>query len=246
MINKLINQGEVIKSPNKKYSVTIVFVPFFFGKKPQMRRHAEFMAEIGYDSVIFNLSYKPLKVIPKLRKSLSLGWGIKHVWTHEITKILDSIPGDKIIFSFSNPTTAALEAIALREAKDVKALICDGGPFYDLLKCNWNFFTHPKPQKNPIKKIGWNVYARGIWTVDHEKEIKRDLEALPKDFPILSIRGWLDPLVPTSSIEKAFTGHDQLDLEILNIPEGGHLDGLKKFPEIYKPRVTDFLKSISN
>jgi hypothetical protein len=242
---KLINQGEFISAQKKKYSETVVFVPFFFGKKQHMKRHAEFMAELGYDSVIFNLSYKWLKVIPKLKSSLKLGWGIKHVWTREITKVLDSIPGDKIIFAFSNPSTAALEAIQLRQAKDIKAFICDGGPFFDLLKCNWNFFTYEKPQKNPIKRLGWNAYARGIWTIDHEKEIARDLSSLPKNFPILSIRGWLDPLVPTSCIEKAFKGHNQLDLEILNLPQGGHLDGLKKFPEVYKPRVADFLSSIS-
>jgi len=242
---KLINKGELIKSPNKKHSETIVFVPFFFGKKQQMRRHAEFMAEIGYDAVIFNLSYKWYNVVPKLKESLKLGWGIKHVWTKEITKILDTIPGEKILFAFSNPSTAALEAAVAREVKDVKAIIFDGGPFYDLLKCNWNFFTHAKPQKG-LKKLGWNAYARGIWTIDHEKEIKRDLGKLPKDFPVLSIRGWLDPLVPTSAIEKAFANHDQIDLEILNLPEGGHLDGLKKFPEIYKPRVADFLNSCSN
>src|SRR3989338_5268027 len=117
VIGKLINQGEVIRSPNKKYSETVVFIPFYFGKKQHMRRHAEFMAELGYDSVIFNLSYKWLKVIPKLKSSLKLGWGIKHVWTKEITKVLDSIPGDKIIFAFSNPSTAALEAIQMRKAK---------------------------------------------------------------------------------------------------------------------------------
>jgi hypothetical protein len=207
---KLINQGEIIKSPNKKYLETIVFVPFFFGKKQQMKRHALFMSEIGFDSVIFNLSYKWYNVVPRLKDSMKLGWGLKHVWTQEIKTILDSIPG----------------------------------PFFDLIKCNWNFFTHGK-KKIGLKKLGWNLYARGIWTIEHEKEITRDLARLPKNFPILSIRGWLDPLVPTTAIEKAFKGHDHLDLEILNLPEGGHLDGLKKFPEIYKPRVTDFLKSVS-
>lgn len=241
---KLINQGEIIKSPNKKYLETIVFVPFFFGKKQQMKRHALFMSEIGFDSVIFNLSYKWYNVVPRLKDSMKLGWGLKHVWTQEIKTILDSIPGNKILYAFSNPSSAALEAAVLREVKDIKAIIFDGGPFFDLIKCNWNFFTHGK-KKIGLKKLGWNLYARGIWTIEHEKEITRDLARLPKNFPILSIRGWLDPLVPTTAIEKAFKGHDHLDLEILNLPEGGHLDGLKKFPEIYKPRVTDFLKSVS-
>lgn len=245
MAAKLINKGEIVKASNKKYSETVVFVPFFFGKKQHMRRHAEFMAELGYDSVIFNLTYKWKNLIPKLRNSLTLGWGIKHVWTREITQILNSIPGDKIVFAFSNPSTAALEAIQLRKAKDIKAFICDGGPFYELIRCNWNYFEHEKPVDNPLKKIAFNMYARGIWTITHEKEISRDLSSLPADFPVLSIRGWQDPLVPPTCIEKAFNGHDQLDLEILNLPEGKHMDGLKKFPEVYKSRVADFLASVS-
>jgi hypothetical protein len=246
MAAQLINNGEIVSAAHKRFPETVVFVPFFFGKKQHMKRHAEFMAELGYDSVIFNLSYKWKKIIPKLRFSLDLGWGIKHVWTREITKILDSIPGDKIVFAFSNPSTAALEAIRLRKARDVKAFICDGGPFYELLRCNWNYFEHEDPIDNPLKKIALNMYARGIWTVTHEKEISRDLSSLPQDFPILSIRGWQDPLVPPTCIEKAFQGHEQLDLEILNLPQGKHMDGLKNFPEVYKPRVADFLASISN
>jgi hypothetical protein len=242
---KLINNGELISAPNKKYSETVVFVPFYFGKKQHMRRHADFLAELGYDSVIFDLSYKWLKIIPKLRSSLKLGWGIKHVWTREITRVLDSVSGDKIVFAFSNPSTAALEAIQLRHAEDIKGFICDGGPFFDLLKCNWNFFENEVSITNPLKKLGWNAYARAVWTIDHEKEISRDLSALPKNFPVLSIRGWLDPLVPSTCIEKAFKGHNQLDLEILNLPQGRHMDGLKNFPELYKPRVADFLESLS-
>src|SRR5262249_27531667 len=119
------------------------------------------------------------------------------------------------------------------------------GPFYDLIQCNWNYFTHEYPIKNIFVKLALNAFARGTWAIEHEKSLANDLSKLPKDFPILSIRGWQDPLVPVSAIEKAFRGHDQLDLEILNLPEGQHLDGLKNFPQLYKPRVEEFLKSVA-
>ncbi len=243
---KLINNGELVKASVKKYAETVVFVPFFFGKKQNMKRHAEFLAEIGFDSVIFNLSYKLKKIYKQLPEALPNGWGLKHIWSKEITDVLDAIPGNKILYGFSNPSSAALEAIRLRGTKDITGFICDGGPFFELLRCNWNFYTHYYPLKNPIKKIGFNAFARGIWTISHEKQIKRDLASLPKGFPILSIRGWQDPLVPASCIEKAFHGHSHIDLEVLNLPEGKHLDGLKSFPETYKARVTEFLKSIAN
>jgi hypothetical protein len=94
-------------------------------------------------------------------------------------------------------------------------------------------------------KLIANAFGRSIWSIQHEKEITQHLKALPKHFPILSIRGWQDQLVPPSAIEKAFAGHDQIDLEILNLPQGDHMDGLKNFPEAYKPRVEEFLKNVA-
>jgi hypothetical protein len=241
---KLIGEGELLKSAHKKFAETIIFVPFYFGKKAQLKRHAEFVNELGFDCVIFNLSSNLPLTIPKFLPNIKNGWGIKHLWTQEIIKILDAIPGNKIFYAFSNPSSSALEATEIRKAKDIKAIICDGGPFYDLLQCNWNFFSKEFKVPTIFGKIAANAFARSIWSVHHEKELKQSLDSLPAKFPLMSIRGWQDHLVPPTAIEKAFNGHTQIDLEILNLPQGGHMDGLKKFPTIYKPRVTDFLKSV--
>lgn len=232
-------------APHKQFQETLVFVPFFFGKKEQMKRHIEFANNLGYDVASFTLSVHKNFIFNKIPYDINLGWGLKHIWSQEITEVLNKIPGSKIIYSFSNPTSSALEAMALRQVRDVRALVCDGGPFYDLLKCNWNYFTHERPVQGIFKKVAVNSIARIIWTRRHEYELYRDLKKLPDQFPVLSVRGWKDPLVPPSAIEKAFAPHKHLDLEVLNIPEGQHLDGLKNFPDIYQSKVSEFLENHS-
>jgi len=241
----LIGQGEYLKAQKKRFEEIIVFVPFYFGHKENMKRHAALVNEIGFDCVIFNLTMNTFKAGLQFPFNLRNGWGIKHLWAQEITKILDAFSGNKIIYSFSNPTSAALEAIELRQAKDIKALICDGGPFYDLLSCNWNFFTKESQIPTLPAKLFASFYGRIIWSIHHERELAKSFDSFPEKFPVLSIRGWQDALVPPTSIEKAFKKHPQLDLEILNLPQGGHMDGLKKFPEVYKPKVQNFLESVA-
>ena len=82
-----------------------------------------------------------------------------------------------------------------------------------------------------------------VWSTGHESSLHHDLNLLPENFPILSIRGWKDRMVPLKAIEGAFEGHDQLGLEILSLPGAGHLKGLKDFPGEYIPRVTKFLNA---
>lgn len=235
---------EIVPAQNKLYKDTIVFVPFFFGKKENMKRHVEYVNELGFDAAIFTLTADPKYVLKKIPYDSELGWGLKHLWTREISEVLDRTSGRKILYTFSNPTSSALEAIQIRKAFDITALICDGGPFYNLVQCNWNYFTHEYPISFLPKKILANIIARSIWTPQHEAELFRDLSSLPKDFPVLSIRGWKDPLVPPSAIEKAFKPHSQLDLSVLNIPDGKHMDGLKLFSDLYKEKVTAFLYSV--
>ncbi len=232
---------DIRAASTKKFEETIVFVPFFFGTKAHMLRHADFVNELGYDAAIFTLSFDKRYLIKKMPYDSELGWGLKHTWTREVSDVLDKIPGKKILFAFSNPSSSALEAIVHRQAKDVRALICDGGPFYDLIKCNWNYFTYEFPIPNISKKVALNAVARIFWTPQHEAELKRDLSALPPKFPILSIRGWKDPLVPPDAIEKAFAKHNQIDLDVLNLPDGKHMDGLKNHADLYRPKVLEFL-----
>ena len=85
------------------------------------------MNELGFDCLIFEL-LDSIKNSPKHLISSSLQFGLKHVWADQIESILNSIPGDKILFSFSNPSASAIEVVAKRRGHDIKGLVCDSGP----------------------------------------------------------------------------------------------------------------------
>lgn len=223
-------------------------VPFFGGTKTHLKRHIEFVEELG-----FEVHFVPLPLPKRLLSLESIsfarkwvgtrrGLGLRYSWAKEIHKALDRIPGKKIVYSFSAPTASAIHAIAHRKQKDVVALIADSGPPYHSVLPFWNYFTHQLPV-NKLARGPAAVAALALWGGEHAAMLDRDLAKLPKDFPILSIRGWKDPLVSPSMINRVFSSHQQLHTEILALPEGAHLNGLKDFPETYCPRVEGFLKN---
>ena len=111
------------------------------------------MSELGYTSVTFNQSFHSkdrIRYEPHLLPTLIRG--LRHIWTQELHDVLDSIEGDKVIFSFSLPSSAALKAIGQRRAKDITAWICDGGPFLHIHRCYWNYFTHQQRLSNLIQR----------------------------------------------------------------------------------------------
>ena len=68
------------------------------------------------------------------------------------------------------------------------------------------------------------------------------MSAFPSEIPVLSVRSGADELVPEPSIDKAFSANLALRPRKLVIPGAGHLDGLKKHPELYKMHVGEFLR----
>jgi predicted alpha/beta hydrolase family esterase len=168
---------------------------------------------------------------------------MKGLWTDEIERTLNQIPGDKIIFSFSNPCAAAISAIVRRRASDIRALICDSGPSGDFYKSVVGLL------KYQIKVPSFILYPLSIgfylgWSPHWNESLREDIKMLPKGFPVLTIQGWKDPLISSDQIDKAFEDVYQIDRIKLNLPEAGHLNGLKSFPEIYKPAVEKFLKAL--
>jgi pimeloyl-ACP methyl ester carboxylesterase len=234
----------------RKYRETIIFVPFFGGTKLQLQRHIQFVNALGFDAVAFEFSYDDRFLFKRPPLSTRAGkLGLKHQWADEVEDILNSVLGAKIIYAFSNPSSSAIEALVRRpqrygktqNCRDVRALICDSGPFVHLLSCSFRLMKYDRHVLLPIRLPAAALSAL-LWAPDHEASLHRDLSELPPKFPILSIRGWKDKLVPIKAIEDAFVGHDQLQLEVLGLPEAGHLEGLKAFPEEYKPRVERFLE----
>lgn len=139
------------------------------------------------------------------------------------------------------PSNSTFEAVARRHAEDVAAIVCDGGPFLQLLKCTWNLYQHEFAVRSRILRavftgLGMLMVGPGI-----EFDLREDLAALPAGLPVLSVRGTEDPLVPIEAIEEYLAYAPQVSLKTLTLDGGHHLDGLKRFPELYTSAVEDFL-----
>ncbi|GIL16609.1 MAG: hypothetical protein BroJett040_03600 [Oligoflexia bacterium] len=238
--------GELHISPDKKFSETVLIVPFYGAKKPSLARHVNFLAELGYDVVIFNLQREPRnwKLINHLFSS-EMQLGLKHIWADQIQAMLNAIPGRKIVYAFSNPSASAIEAIARRNAYDIAGLVCDSGPSGDLFKSMIAYFTTEEPIRlSPLKLVA-SAATTLIWHPQFKIAFHEDLAKLPHHFRILSIRGWKDKIITVDQIDKVFEPHQHLDWQKLSLPQAAHLNGLKDFRAEYEKPVSEFLKEIS-
>lgn len=236
--------AEFHPAPEKRFQETILFIPFYGGKKPQIRRHVELANELGFDAVDVEMDTSMLN-FPNRVFSSQRGLGYKHVWADQVERLLNEIPGRKIIFSFSNPSSGAIEALARRKAVDVAALICDGGPtarYWDSLV---KYYTSETPL--PIAPARWAAATllTPLWSLNARGTLAEDLAQFPAGFPVLSIRGWKDHLIPPKHIDEVFEPHLNLNWRKLSLPEAGHLNGLRDFPEDYIPPVRDFLTEVA-
>jgi len=218
----------------------IILVPFFGAKPVQLQRHQKFLEELQFEVTQVTLSYHWR---PNINSRYEVG--MKGVWTDEIEQTLNKVSGDKIIFSFSNPSAAAISAIVKRRACDVKALICDSGPSGDFFKSVIGLLKHQYKVPTLLLYPLSIAFYLG-WSPNWNESLKQDVEHLPTGFPVLTIQGWKDLLISPSQIDKAFESAKQIDRIKLVLPEAGHLNGLKKFPELYKPAVESFLKQVTS
>ena len=230
----------------KQYAETIVFVHHFGGSAKSMSYHVQLVNSLGFDAVTFDLLFNEVRGGRHLPITAHLKFGARFVWTEQIEAILNALPGEKFIYSFSMPSNSVLAALAHRRAEDVLGWICDGGPFLDLGRCVWNAFEHEM-------KIS-NRFLRGLMTAGSllfygpgfEGEAAALMRGLPARFPILSIRGFSDSLVTSEAIEAVFSLRTDLAIETLSFEKGKHLDGLRNFRDEYTDRVGKFLKSLAH
>lgn len=238
--------GEFFLAREKKFEEVIFFVHFFEGSKKQLLRHIKLVNSWGFDAFAFQLQgdHKNLHSL-KLPISAKGGFGLKHVYADQIESLLNLIPGKKIIFSFSNPSASAIEAMARRNCSDTVALVCDSGPSGRFLPSAYNLYTHeykirPLPLRlalTPVLSLSWSPFLH--------KDLHKDLATFPAGFRILSIRGWKDLLIPPEHIDDVFEPHTQLDWSKLSLPEAGHLTGLRDFKAEYAPTLEKFLKRVA-
>lgn len=239
--------GDYYRSPKRKFQETIVLVPFYGGRKNSMIRYVEFLTESGFDCVTFSLRKEQRKVdLKESYYSPNSGFGMKHLWADQVEKILNELPGPKILFGFSNPSASAIEAAARRGCSDISAIVCDSGPSGSLFQSMLQYFK----QEEPIRFLPLRAAAAGaitlLWSTQFWKTFDEDLRRIPPRVPILSIRGWRDQLITPQQIDRVFEKHPHLDWQKLALPKASHLNGLKDFPDEYCRPVLQFLESVSN
>lgn len=239
--------GELYKAANKKSEHLIFFAHFFKGHKKALRRHIEFVNELGFDAYAFNLkdNLKDHFYVPYSHKVKR--FGMKHALADQIEAHLDLLSKykTKILFAFSNVAGCTIEAHARRikeGTNDVVAMICDSGPGGDhFLKSSFMLLQEQLGLESlPLKILATPAVAFG-WSPQLNTDIRDDLDSFPEGFQLLSIRGWRDRLIPPTDIDKVFDDHKNLNWKKLSLPEAGHLNGLRDFPSEYKPGVEDFL-----
>lgn len=220
----------------------IFFVHFFDGHKKALTRHIQMVNKLGFDAFAFQLDKPGENTFIPMTSDGKFGW--KHVYAEQIEKLLNLLPGKKIVFAFSNPGASAIEAIYQRNATDITALICDSGPSGKLglsgLKLSYKYFQKRKYTRAFLTgSLLWN------WSLFFHKDTLEQLSHFPKNFPVLSIRGWKDDLIAPSEIDLLFEPQTHLKWIKLSLPEAGHLDGLKKCPSEYQDGFLNFVHQLT-
>ncbi len=244
----------------RRFREVIVFVHNYGGNRHTFHRHIEFVNELGFDAITFDLPASNVTELPRFPLSREWRFGLRHLWADKIEDVLGSIADEKFIFSFSYGSIAALMAIYRRHAIDIKGWICDGGPFKHMQRAiehfvNEGLFTvpilgHDLISQNPMFRLpafrrSVAIFAAGIFGRAHyDEDADCALKSLPKGFPVLSLQATADTLVQPDMIDELFAaGFGQIDLQKSMLPHSRHLTGMKDDADPYKMFVESFLRA---
>lgn len=241
-------------SDNKKFQETIVFVHHFGGNKHTTLRHQDLVLKLGFDCVSFDLyqshDAKKITSAQRIKRQIdhlrTLHKSFVTTWVQELDAVLDQIEGPKILYTFSSPSSSAAGVIGYKKRKDIKAWICDGGPFLRIWECFRNYAI--------METDTTNVFVSNIFTtmgfllfggIGFDQKMKKWLKDFPEKFPILSLRADHDELVPANAIQEFFNLSSGLNPQVVHLPNTGHLQGIKTDKALYESKVTEFLQKHS-
>lgn len=240
------DDGELFKSEQKKSDHLIFFVHFFQGHKKALKRHVDLVNELGYDAYVFNLrdDLKEHQFVPY--SHVSKKFGMKHALADQIEEHLNLLPEykTKIVFAFSNVSGSAIEVMARRPQQDVVALICDSGPGAAFMYSSFQLLEHQMKVKLLPLKAALTPVVMLSWSPELHRDIPKDLQKLPEGFPVLSIRGWKDPMISPAHIDKIFEHAPNIHWIKLGLPQAAHLNGLRDYPQEYRAGLESFLHSL--
>jgi pimeloyl-ACP methyl ester carboxylesterase len=244
---------ERLPARERKFKEVVVFVHHYGGHKFSFKRHMEWVNELGFDVITFDL---PARTIKDLRSQFPLNkewrFGLRHLWADKIEEVLGSLAETKILYTFSYASMAALMAIERRHTIDVKAWVCDGGPFKQILRGFENlvregglmekqprFLNYPIVRNQIVKLLGVSSGFRS-----YDADADRALRSLPTGFPVMSVRCEKDVLVSPDMIDDFFAaGFGRIDLQRLTLHHAGHLLGFKDEGDLYREGVGTFLRA---
>ncbi len=240
------DEGQLYPAQQRKSETLIFFAHHFQGHKKALRRHIEFVNELGFDAYAFNLNDSPKNHYYLPYSHVSKKFGMKHALADQIELHFNLMTKykSKIVFGFSNITGCCIEFMARHFAAghtDIKAMVCDSGPGSHFVYSAFQLLEFQMGIKSlPLKILGTPFVALG-WTPSLHKDIQIDLKKFPDEFPLLSIRGWKDPMISPKHIDEIFDSAKNLKWQKCGLPQAAHLNGLRDFPSEYKPAVEKFL-----
>ena len=241
-VNSFPHEGEIFDPEHKKFEEIIVFIHWYGGHKKQLKRHIQFVNQLGFRACAFNLFPQPFKGSRILLKNPRIYFTtLLSIWSRQVLEILSYIQKEKkILFSFSFSCNVVTQVFS--KIPNVTAVVFDGGPFSGVLENSWRYQSYQEPVKNPLLRVLavmlWILFC-GFFSLRFK--IHPALRKWPAGLPVLSFRVLKDVLVPPSSIDKILKPHSQLDLTVALIPKVQHLQGMKFQPDFYQKILRQFL-----
>ena len=245
-VNSFPHEGEIFQPKEKKFEEIIVFVHWYGGHKKQLKRHIQFVNQLGFRAFAFNLFPQPFKGSRILLKNPGTYFTtLLSRWSRQVLDVLSYFEDEKkILFGFSFGCNVITQVFS--KITSVTAVVFDGGPFSGIVENSWRYQSYQEPVKNPLLRIMavilWILFC-GFFSLRFK--IHSALKKWPVGLPVLSFRVVEDLLVPPSSIDKILKPHSQLDLTISLIPKVQHLQGMKFQPELYQKTLEKFLVKYS-
>ena len=234
-------EGEIFYPSQKKFEETIVFFHHYGGHKKQLKRHIQFVNQLGFQAFAFHLFPQPFQGTFSLLTKPSLYCStLNSRWKKQMLEILSLLPEKKILFSFS--FSCNVIAQILPRMSNIQAVVFDGGPFAQAFQNGWRYLSYQEVVHNPLLRgfilIPWNVFC-GFFFL--KRKINHAFTKWPLQFPVLSFQAVQDKLVPPDYINNILKKHSHLDLTICPIDHVQHLQGMKLQAELYKDTLRKFL-----
>lgn len=240
-INNFPYEGEMFHPEQKKFEEIIVFVHWYGGHKKQLRRHIQFVNQMGFRAFAFNLFPQPFKGSWKLLKNPKTYFKtLVSRWSQQVLEVLSGLQKEKkILFGFSFGCNVVTQVFV--KIPHTTAVVFDGGPFSGF-ENSWRYLSYQESIKNPFLKslavLPWSLFC-GFFSL--RLKMYKALKSWPADLPVLSFRVIKDKLVPPDSINKILKSQTHLNQTVVLIPYVQHLQGMKFQPDLYKKNLEKFL-----